>query len=864
MVKVSPAIVNSNWGSPHLEHAERLHTEYLKALYEWIDFSRDHGNAFFLWKICWDLLERSESSEDDQIDKSSLKEALDLEKWTVAMDSAFKLEELSPKQVDYLENELDLRLTSETDEEATEPTRASENFLEFGWTAVDKRLVLEVRAKILIDYLRLGECQCGYPCPVQDKPLHERSPFDFDAHTDGGHDPSNPFAQEFAGESYLRQVEIARHLLTGLGETDQGKEFLADLFSESDPLFDPEAFFDPPSRGSGDNVVQIRDDYAKVLFEQKSDGWGAFKRGAGGGPPNPELESDLSLLSGHLATGASHYYTQNTDSSDAKDALGTFSGLVYATFLTDDAIDTALSGTGETWGDDETKLSEVKAWSRDASSWSVGDSIKLAAKTHGVVDDVLDARGLGGTGITGSLQVMFSCYNIMGSGLKAVEGDSKDALEAVAGGAKAIGSLSAIDGIFVEDLEKVSREADNVIKQFGSKAIQFCEALGPVFDMIDVHKNLYAATVEYGSGDYDAAAAKALSMAGGAMTLTAGMANAMGYTAIAGVGLTGIGIAAALVGIAAMIIYNIVDDSAIIEWAKQTFFGSNWYTHSVEDLANPTGTTAPFRYMDDEGFDIFDTAPPKQVRSNNEDDILTEIEEGGVNFVPQIQDFMRLVRPLNVTTAEMKTDSHSNGASISDAPVGRLTIDPEKAHDPENQIFADPDWGTPDTRVDPDSWLALEPIEVIEGPRGVPLAQDRDIPHFVHLGDEYTSQGTVDPGNSVLSLHQGRRWSPDNDENIHFTIDRETDEGNVMSTTVEFWNTKTLGRDDDEEKEPRLDLFNMRDLSTGSQGMMLYHIPIDSGGDDIHSMLDSGKTPDQIRKNPMATREFTESMTDNL
>lgn len=854
-MEIKSALVGKQFDTEWLDHAGTLHDDYLEAYSTWINFSQQRGNQIFLWNTIRDVLERSNTNSN--LDLDDIMDALGLTAWTFDDPNAtFELGQTTVDDLIDLEDKINVNYQGDN------------KFVTFGRELVPKRLRLEKHAKILTDYMAYGRCQCNHnDCP---DPKNTDTSFDPKFKDGDPHVTSraeNLFYAEFSDMFYQAQVRIARQLLPGLTHPDAGRQFLVSLFEEPSPVFEPDAFLDPPMVAEKDDstggvAILAATVKAEVIFDLVtfgSDDTPALRgliRDSSTGElvmEAPAVAQDLSKLVAPLLVGAARFYAEDRGSRLSR--VERFMGLVAATFVTDDQLQQITSQQSTSWSP---LLDSKRAWSRNHSQWKISDSLATVKALNAVGGNVIEELETGGKKAAAPLQFLFTGYGLLTTAITAAKGDLRtdQAMELVVETAKNLGSVGGLANAIGIELKHVGEVSSNASKRIAARVLVFFQALGPIFDLIDTIKSLLDTKAEIGSGDYDASAAKALAAGGGIVSLAAGIGQALGAKAFFGLALGWVAVIAAAIGIIAAILYTVFNDGPIVEWLRQTYFGSNWGRTSgaVYDPKGVGGfTSAPYRYA---------SGDPAKLPEPD------DIDVDDVRFGPQLSDFFALVRPLNAT-AEMTVGTYSpsfNTAtrSFTDIPVGRIKLEPAALY--QSQSFSpfatagSPT--TPDTKIVRRSWLAVESIRVQDVIDPFHAYETKGFTHVLSFNDGYANAtgGGIHPGWSTVGIHLSTDWTPDNKGHpIHFVPEVSTQRNySVDTASFEFWLENGTGH-------PEADLFAFDRRYAGSgdgrddetQLLMLYHLPQDISPVTMDALVSSYQIRDLL-KIPTISRQLVE------
>lgn len=664
-------------GSNALVRALTLHNRFEAALEEFEAFQRERGHEVTMWNTVHRLLVTGRS--DDGIDPERLYDALGVSEYHEGLGRTWQGDESVEEALHVSAAKLD---NLERGQRVTwsERERTGVPFVDVGREIVAKRVLVEVRAHELVEFLRTGdEPDASVDPPAWNIGMDDWEPPEFG--------PSNGFYRAFVRLSFREQIVYLEALTARLGSCYRGRLFFAQLFEHGDDaLLNPFRIVDPrlawetddaPERtvefrqgaavdaATGahvsvfvENVATLRRYYTedfRLKFE-----FGPHKEG---GPVEPHLlQVLLQLLPGlahfHAYRESDRLYLADPRTPDPTDLVGRFVGTVLARTVTDDdvrgAIDeaewaeTPYADAPPTW--DEDRLAELL---RGERTWTEEDTTALAKATLGATDKLLSTAKLPEMRLTAPFKLLVAasggCAGIA-TLLHPSRADPAEQVQAFTDALKAISDFDVVERYLpsaevVKELDR--RSAKRRALQFGRQVTTQLNRLGTVLEVIGALFDVFDLVAEVKRGNYGSAVGSSLLAIGGIASVTAAIVG--GWAAVI------VAVATTLVGVAVKAWFT-ETPSEIIEWLETTAFGREWDElddpEDREPFLDPTASTYGYRRVV--------SGPGGPV--------------GEVDYGRQLSELHTLLGPVGVTTAELDRRTPRTGGD--NRLVGRVAIAP--------------------------------------------------------------------------------------------------------------------------------------------------------------------------------------------
>lgn len=419
---------------------------------------------------------------------------------------------------------------------------------------------------------------------------------------DWGYGGKVKFKDEFREADYVDQVAIVADLTAHLSQTHNGRVFLAEQFTASDPVFDPVELFDPPKKTTT-TQVGITDKERARLFTNT----GQLKASA-----NVAVARGLARIAANCLPGLFFHYGTVENASPALGELGKFVSAVTTAYLPANRlsgvdlnkfnqgnvtaadfgtfgtallgnVDTVVQRANEAEDAADTQFAKLKAHLKQAGisgrvTGSVNYVLGLIGITSFIVEKLDKGQDLKTRDVTDLLRAMLTITDI--EDIAAVMGH---------GTTRKLRTTAAREGIDI-----AAASGDEVVKKLnnaGNKgalaaAKRFrkiaAEILGPILDVVDIVWNVIDLRKAFQRGDYSVAVGYGMLGVSSATMLAATIAKTSIGTAIMpsvlstaalGPWAFGIAVVLALVGWGLL---AFTTDHPLETFIENSYFGSNW------------------------------------------------------------------------------------------------------------------------------------------------------------------------------------------------------------------------------------------------------------------------------------------------
>lgn len=831
--------------------AKGLHQEYVNALDEWGQFQKKHGDKVRLWQTTRTILKKSITA--DGISISHLCDALDL---SMTYENAEDEDDEKWVFEEWLYASLNLGFDASLADLAGKAGTVNDDFssdnefISFGRKLVTRRAAVELAANRLIHYMKYGEQKDQPPLQLHGTGIAEKQY--------PKHDASNEFYTDFMKYDLNDQIIIAKELTYGLGNSQRGKDFLANLFEfQHLAIFDPFGFTQVRSfkkseqafyRG-GEAIMKAKAEYITVFTkdpEAYSNKYltseGKYKQ-----EKDPDIQTDsvtehLIQLLTQLYAGLIHFHAtrtndthymddvaagrtapnggSETDNPDPEAVVSKFTGEVLSLFVNDDQMRSIIDNTD--WSE---KQYDKPDWSKDYLDrnndvgWTTDETKKVAAASVGKADSFVDELNLGSARWLGPHKILFATMgatagmaSLFEPGSKSAEQQIKD-LRAIG---KGVTDLSALERYlpeeFADEIADINRGAKLV--NMGRKAAKFLGTIGTVLDGLGVILNAYDMACQMSRGDYDAAGGYALLGLSGvaglgatAAGLAATSASGIGYATAATLGLISGGLVVISLLLAALgtAVVAWCDESEITEWIRNTRFGKGWSDLNERNILDPSQQT--FGY--------------KQLTPGSDGPL------GGPDYSQQISSLHSLVRPIGLSDVSVGTATPQGGSG--DHPFGELTIKPF-----ENGVWS----SKSDVEILEEGFLFVRPLPILEESNQPPeysVTEDvnTEYLHRISLQDE---PSTSDP-ESKVSTGTDTDWKTtlaEHDPNPYYELIEQFRETDFDSSDLDLEITD-VAKETNENGEGTVIRWSGTFWDKGSDGTRIFGWPPDELSSDSPS-----------------------------
>lgn len=726
--------------------AKGYHQRYVNRLDEWGQFQKEHGDKVRLWQMTKQILKKSVTA--DGISTSHLCQALGVSMtYENAPDTDDEVWDFDEWLHATLELGFDATMQDLADMSgAVNVDFSTDNeFVRFGRELVTRRAAVEVSAQRLIHFMKYGETE---EASLPDSGMAEKEHANLDA--------SNQFYADFIKYDLDDQIIIAKELTYGLGNSQSGKDFLANLFEfQQYAIFDPFAFTEVQyfkhSEGkfySGENAIdQAKSKYITVFTKDPeaytqtyftNDLRYKFEE-------NPDIQTDsvpehLVQLLTQLYSGLIHFHATRTNDThymdgvptdggtapnkgesapnpDPDDVVSKFTEKTLSLFVNDDQIRSMIDDID--WSNTP---HDKPDWSKDYlkqggdQGWGASETKAVASISVVRADAFAGSMDVPSSMWTGQLNFLFSTMGAI-AGMSSLfdpgSASTKEQIKNLRSIGYGVTGLSHLESYlpakFTDEIADINRGAKLV--NMGRKASKYLGPVGTLLDGLGVVLSAYDMAYQQARGDYDAAAGYALLGLSGVAGLGATAAGAtasasgVGFATTATLGLISGGLIAIslVLGVLGTAVVAWCDESEITEWIRNTRFGTGWSALSKTDILDPTKQTFGYKNL------IKGSDGPL----------------GEPDYAQQISSLHSMVRPIGLATVKAGVDSRQGHSG--DYPYGKLAIDPyqEGTWDSKSEV-----------EILRDGFLFVRPLPVIkDGSFKIHEAVEGDYLHRISLHD---------------------------------------------------------------------------------------------------------------------------------